>query len=355
MKRITEEQIEQTLHRAEKIARRQTRKKHNSRRMYLPTRVFSRVKIVAPKALDLFNPENYSMFIEFITLIRDCVNEGEKIIIDFRNTESLKACAVIVLYAYIDLMQRQTSNKNIITITKCGSPRANNWFKICGMWELTSFQTTNPHKLDTMAIVSAVAGKTKDNKESVEAKNKIKSILKHIRDTIYEGKISASDGQKLYAALTESISNVGLHAYSNEMFFSEFIADVGKRWWILAHKIEDQLFLMVYDMGEGIPITLVKKDFFSFIAQAFNPKTDSDKIYAAVQYGETRMNSQKHGKGLPDMKRYVVDNPEGELHIFSGMGRYSYIAEKNEEQKFDLPYSVGGTLIQWNVSLRGAE
>ncbi len=27
------------------------------------------------------------------------------------------------------------------------------------------------------------------------------------------------------------------------------------------------------------------------------------------------MNSQKHGKGLPDMKRYVVDNPEGQLHI----------------------------------------
>ncbi|PCO63663.1 hypothetical protein CP997_25085, partial [Enterobacter hormaechei] len=97
------------------------------------------------------------------------------------------------------------------------------------------------------------------------------------------------------------------------------------------------------------------KDFFTLIAQMFNPKTDSDKIYAAVQYGETRMNSQKHGKGLPDMKRYVVDNPEGQLHIFSGMGRYSYNAENNAEEQFDLPYSIGGTLIQWNVSLRGTE
>ncbi|MDU6432216.1 MAG: hypothetical protein E6556_04510 [Pantoea sp.] len=355
MKRVTEEQIEQSLHRAERIARRETRKKPGSKRIYRPTRVFSRLRIPAPKILDLFNPENYSLFIEFITLMRDCINDGEKLLIDFRKTESLKACAVIVLYAYIDLMQRQTNNKKIISITTCGSTRANNWFKICGIWELTSFQTINPHKLDTMAIVSAVAGKTKDNKESVEARLKIKSILKYIKDTIYGGKISASDGQKLYAALTESISNVGLHAYSNEMHFAEFIAEVGKRWWILAHKIEDQLFLMVYDMGEGIPITLVKKDFFTLIMQAFNPKTDSDKIFAAVQYGETRMNSQKHGKGLPDMKRYVVDNPEGELHIFSGMGRYSYNAEKNEELKYDLPYSVGGTLIQWNVSLRGAE
>ncbi|MFU8515567.1 hypothetical protein [Klebsiella quasipneumoniae] len=68
-----------------------------------------------------------------------------------------------------------------------------------------------------------------------------------------------------------------------------------------------------------------------------------------------RMNSQKHGKGLPDMKRYVVDNPEGQLHIFSGMGRYSYNAANNTEEQFDLPYSIGGTLIQWNVSLRGTE
>ncbi|HBS3917882.1 TPA: hypothetical protein MAG52_005316 [Klebsiella pneumoniae] len=55
------------------------------------------------------------------------------------------------------------------------------------------------------------------------------------------------------------------------------------------------------------------------------------------------------------MKRYVVDNPEGQLHIFSGMGRYSYNAANNAEEQFDLPYSIGGTLIQWNVSLRGTE
>ncbi|WP_181853663.1 hypothetical protein, partial [Klebsiella pneumoniae] len=264
----------------------------------------------------------------------------------------IKACAVIVLYAYIDFLQRQTKDKTVIAITTCGSARVNNWFKICGIWGITGFQRVTADKLNSMEIVSAVAGKTKNNQESAEAREKIKNVLKYIKGTIYEGKISVSDGQKLYAALTESISNVGLHAYSNETQFSEFIADIGKRWWILAHKVEEQLYLMVYDMGEGIPVTLVKKDFFTLIAQIFNPKTDSDKIYAAVQYGETRMNSQKHGKGLPDMKRYVVDNPEGQLHIFSGMGRYSYNAANNAEEQFDLPYSIGGTLIQWNVSLR---
>ncbi|MFV6305513.1 hypothetical protein ACNPEU_13335 [Klebsiella pneumoniae] len=355
MKRLTEEQIEYSLTRARKMARREARKQSGGRRMLFPMRVFSRVRIPAPSALDLFNPENYKLFIEFITLIRDCINDGEKVLIDFRNTNAIKACAVIVLYAYIDFLQRQTKDKTVIAITTCGSARVNNWFKICGIWGITGFQRVTADKLNSMDIVSAVAGKTKNNQESAEAREKIKNVLKYIKGTIYEGKISVSDGQKLYAALTESISNVGLHAYSNETQFSEFIADIGKRWWILAHKVEEQLYLMVYDMGEGIPVTLVKKDFFTLIAQIFNPKTDSDKIYAAVQYGETRMNSQKHGKGLPDMKRYVVDNPEGQLHIFSGMGRYSYNAANNAEEQFDLPYSIGGTLIQWNVSLRGTE
>ena len=355
MKRLTEEQIEYSLTRAKKMARREARKQSGGRRTFHPMRVFSRVRIPAPKALDLFNPENYELFVELITLIRDYINNGEKVLIDFRNTQTLKAWAVIVLYAYIDFLQRQTNDKTVIAITACGSAIAKNWFKICGVWGITGFQRVTVDNSNSMEIVSAVAGKTKDNQESAEARQKIKNILKYIKGTIYEGKISVSDGQKLYAALTESISNVGLHAYSNEEQFSEFIADIGKRWWILAHKVEEQLNLMVYDMGEGIPVTLVKKDFFTFIAQMFNPKTDSDKIYAAVQYGETRMNSQKHGKGLPDMKRYVVDNPEGQLHIFSGMGRYSYKAENNAEEQFDLPYSIGGTLIQWNVSLRGTE
>jgi len=355
MKFLTEEQIEQSLTRARKQYRRKHRKKGGSRRIATATRVFSRVRVTAPDVLDLFNLKNYELFIKFITIIRDNIDNGEKILIDFRHTESLKACAVIVLYAYIDLIQRETGNHSIIKITTCKSARANSWFKKCGLWRLTSFQASVAQKQDSMEIVSAVAGASPGETDSAEARDKIKGILKYIRGTIYEGKISKIEGNKLYAALTESISNVGLHAYSNETEFSEFISEIGKRWWIVAHKVDDQLYLIVYDMGEGIPVTLVKKDFFSFIAQKFNPQTDSDKIYAAVQYGETRMKSHKHGKGLPDMKSYVVDNPEGELHIFSGMGRYSYIAEDRKEELFNLPYSVGGTLIQWNVSLRGSE
>lgn len=70
MKRLTEEQIEYSLTRARKMARRESRKQSGGQRMFHPMRVFSRVRIPAPSALDLFNSENYKLFIEFITLIR---------------------------------------------------------------------------------------------------------------------------------------------------------------------------------------------------------------------------------------------------------------------------------------------
>lgn len=354
MKLLSQKTITYQLIKAEKMQRRSFRKR-NRRRKHKIIRISSRIKVIAPETLNLFSPDEYADFIEFITIIRDHIYKGEKILIDFLGTKSIKICALTVLYAHIDFFQKLTKNKKIIVLTRCKTSRLNNWFKVCGLWSLTRHNSYNSGISNSMEIVSAVAGLPQDTVAATTVKSKIRNILIFIRDTIYDGKISPEENNDLYAALTESISNVGLHAYSNDELFLEFVSDIGKRWWILAHKVEDQLFLIIYDMGEGIPITLVKRDFFSLIKQMFNPKTDSDKISAAIRYGETRMQSDKHGKGLTDIKRYVENNPRGELHIFSGMGRYSYYTNSEKAETTDLPYSIGGTLIQWNISLRGQE
>ncbi|HAT4911986.1 TPA: hypothetical protein I9742_001544 [Serratia marcescens] len=352
MRKVTLDDIQRSAIHAEGIAKRRTRKKSNKSSSKGPLRIFSRVCIFAPAHLDLFNPKNYADFVILLTRIRDEVERKERVIINFKNTESLKACAMVVLYAHIDFLQRLTGDENIIKITLCGNKRANRWFKDSGIWNLTRFNSTGDGEETSLHIISALAGSSKNKNDDVEARNKIRLILKFIKEKIYGGKISPEEAQKLYAAVTESISNVGLHAYSSESQFEEFIELIGKRWWVLARQIEDQLFLVIYDMGEGIPSTLVKRDFFTFLYQIFQPETDADKIFAAVQYGETRMKSDKHGKGLHDIKTFVVDNPMGELHIFSGMGKYSFKSATGEESKTNLEYSVGGTLIQWNISLK---
>lgn len=69
-------------------------------------RVFSRVRLNAPHTLSLFNDDAYEMFVVFLTKIRDEIEKKNRLLIDFRNTESLKACAVLVLYAHIDFFQK---------------------------------------------------------------------------------------------------------------------------------------------------------------------------------------------------------------------------------------------------------
>lgn len=353
MKKVSRDDIERLLVRAESIERRKHRKGSKKRGGAKYIRVFSRVSIPAPEILDLFNQQNYIDFILFLTRIRDAIDANEKILIDFKKTNSLKACALVVLYAHIDFFKRFTNDENIIRVNLSENKRLNAWLRDSGIWKLTNFNSGNGADDSVLHVTSAVAGAGKNEKVNNESKDKIRKILRFIKEKIYGGKISGEDAQKLYAAVTESISNVGLHAYSDNELFEDFITFIGKRWWVLARQIEDQLYLVIYDMGEGIPLTLVRRSFFSIIQQKFfNPETDAEKIHAAIQYGATRMKSDKHGKGLNDIRTFVVDNPKGQLHIFSGMGKYSYTSSTGEEIKDDLKYSVGGTLIQWNVSLK---
>ncbi|HCF7887907.1 TPA: hypothetical protein NIU34_005168 [Klebsiella oxytoca] len=349
MKKITVDDKDRLERHAEGLAKRKLRKRSYRTAPVERLRVFSRVRRFAPHTLNLFDRESYDLFIIFLTQIRDEIEQGNRLLLDFRNTSSLKACAVLVLYAHIDMFQRITGDKSIISFTPCANVRASRMFEECGLWKLVNFQNKQDKEHDNLPIVSSVAGASKDPKVNQESRATIKQVLNFIKDKIYGGNITPLEAQNLYAAVTESISNVGLHAYSSEDQYEEFISLAGKRWWIFARLIEEQMFILVYDMGEGIPLTLVKRDVFSIIFQLFKPETDADKIKAAVQYGETRMKSDKHGKGLPDIKRFVIDNPKGELHIFSGMGRYSYYSKNKLEETLDYKFSVGGTLIQWNI------
>lgn len=353
MKRVTNEEIQRAVIRAADIAYRKSRKKIKKNTQHIATRVFSRLSIKAPDHLDLFNEKNHKDFYNFLEDVKNAISDGEKILISFKKTRSLKACAMVTLYAHIDYLQRENNDKNIIKVTSSENKRVNAWMRESGIWNLTSFNFSNAKENEPLHIVSAVAGTGSVQKINDESKNTIRTVLKFIREKIYGGKISGEEAQKLYAAITESISNVGLHAYSDEEQFKEFIDNIGRRWWVFARELEEQLYLIIYDMGEGIPSTLVKRTFFSALKERiFDPKTDSEKILAAVQYGATRMKSDKHGKGLHDIKTYVVDNPEGALHIFSGLGKYEYTSSTGEEVKNELKYALPGTLIQWNISLK---
>ncbi|WP_216074030.1 hypothetical protein, partial [Acinetobacter baumannii] len=78
------------------------------------------------------------------------------------------------------------------------------------------------------------------------------------------------------------------HAYDDD-FYPKPLPDDEKNWWIAVEKIENQLFIAVYDSGVGIPATLSKKPWYSDIIDhllsslGFPNSNDSLAIRAAVE------------------------------------------------------------------------
>ena len=69
--------------------------------------------------------------------------------------------------------------------------------------------------------------------------------------------IEVPNGDLLYAAVSEAMTNVGQHAYKR----SGHLPDGLKRWWISAAYDAEQgeLVILIYDQGRGIPQTLPRK------------------------------------------------------------------------------------------------
>jgi hypothetical protein len=157
----------------------------------------------------------------------------------------------------------------------------------------------------------------------------------------------------LFEGLSEAITNVGQHAYRDEVDYRR------KQWWLSASYDEDERKLCVtfYDQGDGIPETLPRYRFFEAIKDVFNSWTDSQKIEAATQIGRSASGLQERGKGLQNLVEFAKVHSVGKLSIYSLQGLYvqSYsndgtnATQTSARKDFDI--SIGGTLIEWSVTL----
>ena len=148
--------------------------------------------------------------------------------------------------------------------------------------------------------------------------------------------------------------NVFQHAYTG--VDSDIEKQLGKRWWIYAQQVDTQLYLAFFDRGVGIPATLPYNDKWErieFLAKkVLSSDHDSALIRSAMELGRSEFKTPGHGHGLQDILRFVEENPEGILWIFSRQGLYRYEKDLDKHVLRDYPTTIGGTLIQWNVSLR---
>lgn len=161
-------------------------------------------------------------------------------------------------------------------------------------------------------------------------------------------KMDVASKRRMTGALKEAMGNAVEHAYSQKTGPYEVLSD---RYWVAGsvHPTAQEMMLMVFDQGVGIPETLGPNAFERIMAMLrldWSP-SDGHMIAAATELHRTSTGEPGRGRGFRDMKRFVDFCDDGELRILSNYGRYIY--KKDGQDVANETLSVGGTLIEWRV------
>lgn len=326
--------------------------------------VFSRsVVIPAPEHISIYEFSedaggSYSSTVSFIKEILS--NFGKRsVVLDFSETQRITAAALIVVYASIDEAGKNGLCKGAIVWPK-SSPHSSRIIRKSNIPRLLRREDI-AYKFESLEMLPVITGVGNEHLEDV---------IDYILRSTYSGVMSPETEYAYGDAVSETLNNVGLHAYPGK--------DVAeKRWWLLCETFGAELYLAVYDAGVGIPKTVVDRPWFlaslakvfpgyhaelrsmfeEFEAQgwkAYVPTKipDANLISLSMQGDVTGTRKSKHGQGSKSIKALVESTTNGKLWVFSRSGLYTFEDEIGGSKLFKLPVELPGTLVQWNIQVR---
>jgi hypothetical protein len=117
----------------------------------------------------------------------------------------------------------------------------------------------------------------------------------------------------------------------------------------------------IFDQGISIPGSLKDWKFFEGFTRRFrnlfglapdlsDPKYDGEVIRLAIEESASSTGLSQHGKGLAHIRAFVDSCKTGRLLILSRCGKYEY-HKGNQPLVEYLPTTVGGTLVEWQVTI----
>jgi hypothetical protein len=319
-----------------------------------------RVKIFAPPIISIydFNAERSDAFKQTLLFLADIENNYrvKNCFVDFSETVSVTAAAIVVVYAAIERAGAKRKGKAEIIWSK--SERVNRQLRLSNVSRLIRGHKIS-YALDSvshMPIVSSVGGKMSD------------VIVDFIQNRVYTD--MSADTEHIYGdAVSETINNVGLHAYPGS-----HVDD--RKWWLMCHTVGKKLYLAIYDTGVGIPKTVVERRWFMeafefTYPQAFRDTisecpgkethllsriipariTDCELIAMSMKGDVSGTKKEKHGQGSKSILALVEETSGGLLWVFSNNGVYKFDQAKKKPEIYPLPFSFPGTLVQWNIEL----
>lgn len=200
-------------------------------------------------------------------------------------------------------------------------------------------------------VLKMRSGKTADAGEIAMLISGLKELYPGEGESVHGGMTH------LYGAMIEAVGNVCGHAYPRPS-----AAAVG-RWWMTGavDAANRRTTAVIFDQGVSIPVSLPNWSRYAGFAKRFvaalrfvpdsgDPQNDGDAIAVAVEEAVSSTGAPHRGQGLAQMKNFVDLCRGGYLRIMSRNGEVVFRPGCKPTVSTHI-VSIGGTLIEWNVSL----
>lgn len=324
--------------------------------------ILGQMIIKAPENISIYDLDikqaDYIKTIDFLESLKKHIGSGKNCCIDFSSTERVTAAALVLVYATVETANK-VHKKNIGFGSSKKSKRVNDTIRTSNLSKLLNAQGFE-YSLDSsrrMPIVSSTGS------------NHLEEIIDYIQQRIYNDKMSPETEHAYGDAVSETINNVGLHAYPDS-------PNEEKRWWLTCSTFGKKLYLAIYDQGVGIPKTVVDRPWFFGRLSKIDPNLyaemnnqfpseiasgltfwvpqripDEKLIYLSMQGDVTGTQKDKHGQGSKSIMALVSDTSDGILWVFSNNGVYTFNQEGQTPSLVKLNKKFPGTLIQWNIEI----
>ncbi len=279
---------------------------------------------------------------------------------DFSRLEDISTSAAVVLAADFERLRRFASEVPPTVNLDSWNPQVFTklfqlgFFEIVGLAEAVGERFVEQGDTLTMRIISAErADRTFAFKRIDEDLTRLMGFLgPAVRppDSVVVPSLTA---------LSEAISNVTGHAYEPGLPFEYRHIN---RFWIAAtaDRSARSLTVVVYDQGATIPVTYPRVTRMQKVERflrrglrtkrKFDFEDDGTYIRSALRYGGSRTGDSHRGKGLPQMVEVLRNIGNGHMTIWS-RGGWCHRAATGRMSSGALPYSIGGTLIEWSLFL----
>ena len=319
---------------------RRTSRSFGLQRVHVEGRQGSFINLPCPEHLSF--ERDYEGVLKLISNIRDHSrrSRNERIYINFAPIRTVAPSGALVLAAELDRWNSLLGRSRFRRAdTSTWAPNVRRLLGQMGFFDLLNLDCAPDVPSGDSLYVKFRSG-TKVDGEAVE----------DLRQIDLEPFVSVPKERLLFAAVTEAMTNVVHHAYRGGHSGPE-------KWWLSAAHEANEVVILIYDQGAGIPKTLpltLGERMRDLVPERLATH-DGKLIEVAHQFSRSETRERHRGRGLQrDVRRYIeAHEGRGMYRVISGRGEYTVPAGTGVEGRVNsLPRPLQGTLIEWRLKLQ---